>query len=140
MSFSLTFDFLSFIALENRFLVITTPFIDGGALREAFLTSPALSPKIALSNFSSGVGSLSPLGVIFPIKISPSLTSAPILIKPFSSRSLVASALTFGMSLVSSSIPLLVSRTSSVNSSICTEVNTSSLTIFSEITIASSKL
>ena len=32
--------------------------------------------------FSSGVGSLSPLGVILPIRMSPSLTSAPTRIKP----------------------------------------------------------
>jgi hypothetical protein len=43
---------------------------------------------MARNNFSSGVGSLSPLGVILPIKISPSLIVAPILIIPFSSKSL----------------------------------------------------
>jgi len=58
--------------------LITTPRNDGEALREASFTSPALSPKIARNNFSSGVGSDSPFGVILPIKISPGFTSAPI--------------------------------------------------------------
>ena len=119
---------------------ITIPLRDGGALRDASLTSPALSPKIALSSFSSGVGSDSPFGVILPIKISPGFTSAPTLIIPFSSSSLVASSLTFGISSVSSSVPNLVSLTSIEYSSIWIEVNTSSLTTLSEITIASSKL
>ncbi len=35
---------------------MTMPFIPGGALSDASLTSPAFSPKIALSSFSSGVG------------------------------------------------------------------------------------
>ena len=118
----------------------TIPFNDGGAFNEASFTSPALSPKIALNNFSSGVGSDSPFGVILPIKISPGLTSAPTLIIPFSSKSDVASSLTFGISFVSSSIPNLVSLTSMEYSSICNDVKTSSLTTFSEITIASSKL
>ena len=95
---------------------------------------------MARNNFSSGVGSDSPLGVIFPIKMSPELTSAPIRIIPFSSRSFVASSLTFGMSFVNSSVPNLVSLTSSEYSSIWMEVKISSRTTFSEITIASSKL
>ena len=73
--------FLSFILLANNFLSITTPLNDGLALSEASFTSPALSPKIALNNFSSGVGSDSPLGVILPIRISPGFPSAPFLIK-----------------------------------------------------------
>ena len=131
---------LSFTDLSNNFLSITIPFNDGGALRDASFTSPALSPKIARSNFSSGVGSLSPLGVILPINMSPALISAPILIIPFSSRSLVASSETLGISLVNSSFPSLVSLTSIEYSSMWIEVKTSSLTTFSEITIASSKL
>ena len=90
-----------------------TPFVDGGAFKDASLTSPALSPNMALRSFSSGVGSDSPLGVILPIRISPSLTHAPILIIPFSSRSFVASSLTLGISLVNSSSPNFVSLTSS---------------------------
>jgi hypothetical protein len=52
---------------------MTTPKSDGPAFSEASLTSPALSPKIARRSFSSGEGSDSPLGVIFPIRISPGL-------------------------------------------------------------------
>ena len=126
--------------LENNFLLITTPLSEESAFKEASFTSPALSPKIALNSFSSGVGSDSPFGVILPIKISPGFTSAPILIIPFSSRSLVASSETLGISAVSSSIPSLVSLTSSEYSSTWIEVNQSSLTTFSLITIASSKL
>ena len=82
---------------------ITTPCNDGGAFNEASFTSPALSPKMARKSFSSGVGSDSPFGVIFPINISPGLTSAPIESFHFHLRSLVASSLTLGISFVSSS-------------------------------------
>ena len=112
---SFVFPFLD--AFENRFVCITTPFNDGEALREASFTSPALSPKIARNSFSSGEGSDSPFGVIFQIKITPGLIRAPTLTIPFSSRSLVASSLTLGISEVNSSIPRLVSRTSKENSS-----------------------
>jgi len=115
---SVFLDFLSFIALENNFLSITTPVNDGDAFNDASLTSPALSPKIARKSFSSGDGSDSPFGVILPIRISPGFTCAPIRINPFSSRSLVAYSLTLGISAVNSSRPLLVSRTSRVYSSI----------------------
>ena len=131
---------MSLTALENSFLFITTPLREGEAFSDASFTSPALSPKIALNNFSSGVGSLSPFGVILPISISPGLISAPTRIIPFSSKSFVASSETLGMSLVNSSLPSLVSLTSSEYSSMWIEVKTSSLTTFSEITIASSKL
>ncbi len=131
---------LSLTDLENNFLSMTTPLNEGEAFKEASFTSPALSPKIALRSFSSGVGSDSPFGVILPIKISPGLTSAPIRIIPFSSRSLVASSETLGISWVNSSAPNLVSLTSSEYSSTWMEVKISSLTTFSEITIASSKL
>ncbi len=137
---SLSLLVLSFKALLNNFLSITTPLKEGEAFSDASFTSPALSPNIALKSFSSGVGSDSPLGVILPIRISPGFTSAPILIIPFSSRSFVASSETFGISLVSSSVPNFVSRTSKEYSSICIDVKISSRTTFSEITIASSKL
>ena len=94
----------------------------------------------ARNNFSSGVGSDSPFGVILPIRISPGFTSAPIRIIPFSSKSLVASSETFGISLVNSSVPSFVSLTSKEYSSICIDVKMSSRTTLSEITIASSKL
>ena len=112
----------SLIERVKSFLSITTPRNDGEAFNDASLTSPALSPNIALKSFSSGVGSDSPLGVTLPIKISPGLTSAPIRIIPFSSKSLVASSLTFGISLVNSSCPNLVSRTSKACSTICKDV------------------
>ena len=112
---ALVFFFLA--ARENRFVPITTPLSDGVALSDASFTSPALSPKIARSSFSSGVGSLSPFGVILPIIMSPGPTWAPTRIIPRSSRSFVASSETLGMSEVSSSIPRLVSRTSSEYSS-----------------------
>ncbi len=115
---SCAFDFLSFIARENNFLSTTTPLKEGPAFKDASFTSPALSPKIARSSFSSGEGSVSPLGVILPMRMSPSLISAPMRINPFSSRSLVASSLTLGMSEVNSSIPRLVSLTSKEYSSI----------------------
>ena len=127
-----------FIAREKRLVPITTPFSEGEALREASFTSPALSPKMARSSFSSGVGSLSPLGVILPIMMSPGTTCAPTRIMPRSSRSLVASSLTLGMSEVSSSMPRFVSRTSRVYSSTCTEVRISSFTMRSLSTMASS--
>ena len=62
------------IALQYNSFPIITPRRDGEALRDASLTSPALSPKIARRSFSSGVGSVSPLGVILPIRISPGTT------------------------------------------------------------------
>ena len=74
------------------------------------------------------------------MRISPGLILAPIRTIPFSSRSLVASSDTLGISLVSSSTPSLVSRTSRVYSSIWIEVKISSRITRSEITIASSKL
>ena len=108
---------LSFKILVNSFLSMTTPLSDGEAFKEASFTSPALSPNMARSSFSSGVGSDSPLGVILPIRISPAPTSAPTRIIPFSSKSLVASSETFGISFVNSSLPSLVSRTSKEYSS-----------------------
>ena len=62
------------VALLNSEVPITTPFSDGVAFSEASFTSPALSPNMARSSFSSGVGSLSPLGVILPIMMSPGTT------------------------------------------------------------------
>ena len=125
-------------ALVKSFLSMTTPLSDGLALSEASFTSPALSPKMARSSFSSGLGSLSPLGVILPIMMSPGATRAPIRMIPFSSRSFVASSLTLGMSAVSSSMPRFVSRTSRENSSTWTLVRISSRTTRSLSTMASS--
>ncbi len=139
-SFSCTFWNLSFFALAKSCLSMMTPSVEGGAFMEASFTSPALSPKIARSSFSSGVGSDSPLGVILPIRMSPSRTRAPTRMIPFSSRSLVASSDTFGISLVSSSSPSFVSRTSSSKCSMCSDVKISSRTTRSDSTMASSKL
>ncbi len=131
---------LSFMLRLKSFLSITTPLKEGEAFKEASFTSPALSPKMARKSFSSGEGSLSPFGVILPMRMSPGLTSAPTRIIPFSSKSFVASSLTLGISAVNSSMPNLVSRTSSVYSSMWMEVKMSSRTTRSLITIASSKL
>ena len=90
----------------------TLPRSPCGRRREESFTSRAFSPKIARSSFSSGVNSVSPLGVILPTKISPEITSAPIRTIPSSSKSFRASSPTFGMSRVISSGPSLVSRAS----------------------------
>ena len=52
---------------------MTTPSIPGGTLSEESFTSFAFSPKIAVSSFSSGDSSVSPLGVILPTRMSPGL-------------------------------------------------------------------
>ena len=124
--------------LEYRDVLMTVPLSEGLALRDASLTSPALSPKMALRSFSSGEGSLSPLGVIFPIMMSPGSMWAPMRMIPSRSRLRVASSLTLGMSEVSSSMPLLVSRTSVRYSSTWIEVRMSHFTISSLRTMASS--
>ncbi|CAB4856090.1 unannotated protein [freshwater metagenome] len=89
-----------------------------GTLSEVSRTSRAFSPKIARSKRSSGVSSVSPLGVTFPTKISPGTTSAPTRIIPRSSRSANTSSETFGISRVISSAPNFVSRASTSYSSI----------------------
>ena len=61
---------ISDIIKDCNTLSITTPLNEGLAFKEASFTSPALSPKIALRSFSSGVGSDSPFGVILPMIIS----------------------------------------------------------------------
>jgi len=91
---------------------ITVPRTEEGTRREVSLTSPALSPKIALRSFSSGESWVSPFGVILPTRISPVLTIAPTRIIPASSRSFKASSETLGISRVISSLPSLVSRAS----------------------------
>ena len=93
-----------------------------GTLNDVSLTSLAFSPNIARSNLSSAESSVSPFGVTFPTNISPGLTSAPILITPFSSRSFKFSSPMFGMSLVISSAPSFVSRHSQSYSYICIDV------------------
>ena len=87
----------------NTFTSTIVPASPCGTLNDVSLTSLAFSPKIALNNLSSAVNSVSPFGVTFPTNISPGLTSAPILIIPFSSKSFKFSSPMFGMSLVISS-------------------------------------
>ncbi len=94
---------------EKTLASITTPSIPGGTRREESLTSPAFSPKMARSNFSSGDSMVSPLGVTLPTSISPAFTSAPIRTMPESSRLRNASSPIFGISRVISSLPSLVS-------------------------------
>jgi len=125
---------------ENTFTSTTVPSMPGGTVSEVSRTSPAFSPKIARSSFSSGVSWVSPFGVILPTKISPGFTLAPIRTIPDSSRSFNASSETFGMSLVTSSLPSFVSRAWISNSSMWIDVNRSSFTRRSETRIASSKL
>ena len=109
--------------LREKILTSTTvPSIPGGTLSEASRTSPAFSPKIARSSFSSGVSWVSPLGVTLPTRMSPDVTLAPMRTMPDSSRSLSADSETFGMSRVISSGPSLVSRASTSNSSMWIEV------------------
>ena len=138
IALSVNLDLRFLTAFENKAVSITTPRKDGVAFKEASFTSPALSPKIARNNFSSGDGSDSPFGVILPIKISPGSMRAPTRTIPLSSKSLVASSLTLGISEVNSSIPRFVSRTSRMYSSTWTDVKKSSRTIRSFNTIASS--
>ena len=100
----------------------TVPSMPGGQVSEASRTSPAFSPKMARSSFSSGVNCVSPLGVTLPTRMSPWPIWAPMRMMPLSSRSRSACSLTLGMSRVISSGPSLVSRASISNSSMCTEV------------------
>ena len=109
--------------LREKILTSTiVPSMPGGTLSEASRTSPAFSPKMARSSFSSGVSWVSPLGVTLPTRMSPALTVAPMRTMPLSSRSLSADSETFGMSRVISSGPSLVSRASISNSSMWIEV------------------
>src|SRR6266566_2365181 len=125
---------------EKIFTSMTTPSMPGGTLSDESFTSFAFSPKIAVKSFSSGLSSVSPLGVILPTRMSPALTCAPMRTMPRSSKSTSDSSATFGISRVISSRPRLVSRTCSSSSWIWIDEYTSSLTSRSESTIASSKL
>ena len=64
-------------SLVKTLTSITVPSIPDGTFCEVSFTSDAFSPNIARNNFSSGVNCVSPFGVIFPTRISPELTSAP---------------------------------------------------------------
>ena len=103
---------------EKTLTSTTVPETPGRSLKEVSRTSAAFSPNIALSNFSSGVAGVSPFGVTLPTKISLGPTSAPIYTIPASSRFFNASSPTFGISLLISSGPSLVSLAIISNSSI----------------------
>ncbi len=107
---------------------MTVPDSPCGTFIEVSRTSRAFSPKIARSRRSSGVSSVSPLGVTLPTRMSPVVTSAPMRMIPRSSRSARPSSEMFGMSRVISSGPSLVSRASTSCSSMWIEVRTSSCT------------
>jgi hypothetical protein len=81
---------------EKTFTSTTVPSMPGGTVSEVSRTSPAFSPKIARSSFSSGVSWVSPFGVILPTRMSPALTLAPMRTMPESSRSFSASSETLG--------------------------------------------
>ncbi len=116
----------------------TLPRSPCGRRSDESFTSRAFSPKIARRSFSSAVSSVSPFGVILPTRMSPGWTSAPMRTMPSSSRSLRDSSPTFGMSRVISSGPSFVSRDSISCFSMWMEVNMSSRTRRSLMTIASS--
>ncbi len=107
---------------EKIFTSTMVPSMPGGVTSEASRTSPAFSPKMARSSFSSGESWVSPLGVTLPTSTSPGRTLAPIRMMPLSSRSRRLTSLTFGMSRVISSGPSLVSRASISSSSMWIEV------------------
>ena len=117
---------------------MTLPDSPCGTFSEVSRTSRAFSPKIARSSRSSGVSSVSPLGVTLPTRMSPVTTSAPMRMMPRSSRSARTSSETFGMSRVISSGPSLVSRASTSCSSMWIEESTSSCTSRWDRMIASS--
>ncbi|EKD22292.1 MAG: hypothetical protein ACD_87C00064G0002 [uncultured bacterium] len=101
---------------------MTVPSTPGGTRRDVSRTSLAFSPKMARSSFSSDESCVSPLGVIFPTRMSPGFTATPMQTIPLSSRFLRASSPRFGISRVISSLPSLVSRAMVSNSSIWIEV------------------
>ena len=129
---------LSIPLREKIFTSTIVPSMPGGHFRDASRTSPAFSPKIARSSFSSGVSWVSPLGVTLPTRMSPGFTFAPMRMIPLSSRSLSAFSETLGMSRVISSGPSLVSRASMSNSWMWIDVKKSSLTRRSDTRMASS--
>ena len=95
---------------------ITVPLILEGTLKDVSLTSEAFSPKIARNSFSSGDNCVSPLGVIFPTRISPAFTSAPTYTMPHSSSLPKEPSPTLGISEVISSEPSFVSLEIQVSS------------------------
>jgi hypothetical protein len=119
-----------FTALANNFLSRTTPW--RWRFNEASLHHLLYHRR--LHEFFSGVGSDSPFFWVF-FKKSPGFTSAPILIIPFSSKSLVASSETLEYHSVTSLPNLYLYLMNNQR-----EVKNIVTNYFSEITIASSKL
>jgi hypothetical protein len=91
---------LSQFSLFNTSTFTILPHCQLGSLSELSFTSFDLSPKIALSNLSSGDNSCSHFGVIFQTNISPHSTYAQTLIIQSTSKSLSFEADTFGISSV----------------------------------------
>ena len=67
---------------EKTRALMTMPPTPGGTRSELSRTSPAFSPKMARSSFSSGESCVSPFGVILPTRMSPGFTSAPMRTMP----------------------------------------------------------
>ena len=67
---------------------------------------------MALKSLSSGIISISSIGVTLPTNISPALAKLPFLIIPLLSKFLVVSAFTYGKLFVNFSVPPFVSFTS----------------------------
>ena len=67
---------------EKTRALMTVPSTPGGTRSDVSRTSPAFSPKMARSSFSSGESCVSPLGVILPTRMSPGFTSAPMRMMP----------------------------------------------------------
>ena len=67
---------------EKTLAPMTVPATPGGTRSELSRTSPAFSPKMARSSFSSGDSWVSPFGVILPTSTSPGFTSAPMRMMP----------------------------------------------------------
>ena len=124
----------------KRFAPMTTPSVPAGTSSESFFTSSPARPKIACSSFSSGLSSDFDFGLTLPTRMSPGPTRAPTRITPNSSRLRSIFSETFGMSAVNSSRPSFVSRISTSKLSMWIEVNVSSRTRRSLMTMASSKL
>ena len=125
---------------EETLTSMMMPEMPEGTRREVSFTSRAFSPKMARSSFSSGARSPSDFGVILPTRISSGFTSAPMRMTPSRLRLRRASSPRFGISRVICSGPSFVSRAVTSNSSMWTDVKTSSVSIRSESKIASSKL
>ncbi len=64
-------------SFDSKAITFQSNFKQWGVKCDQIFTSLAFSPKIARSNFSSGVSVVSPFGVTLPTSVSPGWTSAP---------------------------------------------------------------